>query len=131
MPPKYRSVFVLILTSIICFSFNANAGNENSALVDNSFDALFLGKWEIKKWGVEYEILKSKNRITVKGSDAVHNEEFDVYDVKWEEPYIYATFRMPSTNHVTHSRLKVVNSNVIEDLYTGDASGKDYWKRKE
>jgi hypothetical protein len=103
----------------------------NTVTVDESFDARFVGKWEIQQWGVGYEITRAGNVVTVTGADVKNTEDFEVSDVTWDgaAKTLQASFRMPSTNHKTRSVLKVLDDDRIEDKYTGSAAGEDTWTR--
>jgi hypothetical protein len=107
------------------------AASARAEPVLRDFDPRFVGRWRIERWGVSYEIRVVDGELVVTAEDYVHGEAFEVSNVSWRPPELRVTFRMPSTAHATHSVLRVLDGDRIEDRYTGDAEGTDIWQRVE
>ncbi len=88
------------------------------------------GTWVSSETTQRINIYFTGDEIGVRSWDSVDGENFIIRDLKWDGKELKATFVMPSTGHTTHSIIRQVSSDSLEETYEGDASGKMIWLRE-
>ena len=93
-------------------------------------DPRFVGKWKLEKYNVSCEISIVDGKPVITAEDYADSEAFQVTKIRWEDPELKASFRMPSTNHITHSTFTIIERSTMRDVYDGAATGDDRWTKE-
>lgn len=93
-------------------------------------DPRFVGKWKLDKYKVSCEIAIIDGKPVITAQDYANSEAFQVTKIRWEDPELKASFRMPSTNHITHSTFTIIDESSMRDVYEGAAAGDDRWTKE-
>jgi len=91
----------------------------------------FCGTWSCSETTARYRIAKTNGAFTIHAWDAKDGEEFEVTDTHYADGILYATFRLPSEDHVTHSRIELTGQHTLEERCTGDWTGTLTWEREK
>lgn len=89
----------------------------------------FYGTWHSEQTTARYRITSNEGRLVIEAWDQRDNEKFEVTEVRMEDDALCATFRMPSTKHTTHVRIKPQGPDTLIEECTGDWTGTITWKR--
>jgi hypothetical protein len=78
-------------------------------------------------YGVEYSISVVDGEFHVAGVDHADDEQFAISEVHWDGEWLTFTSFMPSTQRRGHSRMRYLDTNEIEFLFTFTV--REIWRR--
>lgn len=90
----------------------------------------FEGTWEVIESSARVRVGVVDGLVGIEAWDSNDDEKFEVSDVRWDGSLLKATFRMPSTEHTTHTELQLVGEE-LRGTCAGDFEGEEVWKRTE
>jgi hypothetical protein len=76
----------------------------------------------------EYSISAIDGRFHVSGVDRSDGEEFIISDIRWDGEWLSFKSLMPSTQRRGENRMRLLDTNEIEFLFT--FTSREVWKRK-
>jgi hypothetical protein len=88
-----------------------------------------VGRWQVEGSSAQFLITWDDGQLRMEGWDSSDGERFEILSVSWDEPRLRVSKRMPSTDHTTHSDLRLVDEDTLSGSMTGGWEGPDRWVR--